>query len=349
MQTGQTLFGDMKMAHLQNGRIKSDYMKKVLIATRTFGKYSNKPVAYLTDNGFEVVHLKNPSEFPMLLKNADAVIVGTHKITEKMIEHSKKLKIIAKHGVGIDNIDIEAATKKGIPVVIAKDSNSNSVAELVIGFIFALSRNLISAHNSFYYDHEENNWVGFEVNGKTIGVIGFGSIGKMTVEKALSLGMKVLVYDPYVIFNYNKKVEKMFVVNLVELLEKSDFVSIHVPLTGNTYNLINEEELRVMKKTAFLINTARGGIVNETALAKALNKGWIAGAALDVFETEPLPPSSPLFKCKNIIITPHVASHTFEATNKMGIMAAKSVVDFFGGKIPSSIVNPEAIKYMNFD
>ena len=133
------------MARLQNGREKLNRVRKVLIATRTFGKYSNKPVTYLTDNGFEVVRLKNLNEFPMLLKEVDAVIVGTYRITKKMIEDSNKLKIISKHGVGIDNIDVETATKNGIPVVIAKNSNSNSVAELVISFILALSRNLKSA------------------------------------------------------------------------------------------------------------------------------------------------------------------------------------------------------------
>lgn len=315
-------------------------MRKVLISTRTFGKYTNEPVKYLEKNGFEIVRTLDKEEFSKLVNQVDAVIVGGMPLTGELIEKSS-LKIIAKHGVGVDNIDVESATKKGIPVTITKGANSNSVAELTISFIFALSRNIMKAHFELYSNKNWGNFVGIEVMGKTLGLIGLGSIGKEVAKKAIALGMKVIAFDKNLDKNFVEKYG-ILVSDIDTILRESDFVSIHVPLTNETRHLIDKDRLRLMKKTAFLINTSRGGTISEEDLAEALKNNWIAGAALDVFENEPLK-NSPLFECENVILTPHVGAHTFEAIYNMNMMAARSVVDFFNGKIPENIINSEVI------
>ena len=315
-------------------------MRKILISTRTFGKYTDEPIKYLEKNGFGIVRTLNKEEFSKLINQVDAVIIGGTPLTGELIEKSS-LKIIAKHGVGVDNIDIEAATKKRIPVTITKGANSNSVAELTISFIFALSRNITRAHHDLYNDKNWGNFVGIEIARKTLGLIGLGSIGKEVAKKAVALGMKVIVFDK----NLDKDFVEKYGISTSDIdtiLKESDFVSVHVPLTNETKHLIDRNKLKLMKKTAFLINTSRGGTVNERDLVEALKNNWIAGAALDVFENEPLR-DSPLFECDNVIMTPHIGAHTFEAIYNMSMMAAKSIVDFFSGKVPENIVNPEVI------
>lgn len=318
-------------------------MKKLLIVTRTFGKYSQEPVEFLRKEGFEII--RSDTIDPAILKEVDALIVGTHSVTAEMMENSS-LKIIAKHGVGVDNIDLEAATKKGIPVTITAGANSLSVAELTIAFIFALSRGFVWAHNKLFLERKWEGTVGQEVSEKTLGVIGFGSIGKEVVKKAVCLGMNVLVYDPYVSKDSVRLLEAIPVNDLDQLLKESDFVSLHVPLNESTKNMIGERELSLMKRSAFLINTSRGELVDEEALVKALKEGRIAGAALDVFSKEPPDPNSPLFECPNLITTAHIGAHTKEAIFRMNMMAAQSIVDFFKGRIPRYVVNKEVIQIL---
>ncbi|WP_041077224.1 phosphoglycerate dehydrogenase [Thermotoga caldifontis] len=315
-------------------------MKKILILARTFGKYSDEPVRLLQENGFEIER-KEKIE-PNDLKHFDAVIVGLQKITREMLENSN-VKIIAKHGVGVDNIDLDAATEFGIPVTITPNANAVSVAELTMTFIFALSKKLVELHRTLYEKRQFVSSVGVELFGKTLGIVGFGSIGKEVARRAICLGMHVLVHDPYVEANALKEfgVEG---VELDELLKRSDFVSLHVPLNEKTRHLIDREKLSLMRKTAYLINTARGGVVDENALVEALKRGQIAGAALDVFDLEPLPPDSPLFDCPNLIMTPHVGAHTYEAILRMNMMAAGSIIDFFNGRVPKHVVNSEVIE-----
>lgn len=310
-------------------------MKRVLVLARTFGKYSHEPIVLLEKNGFIVE--KSDKIESRDLKNFEAVIVGVQKITRDMLENSS-IKIIAKHGVGIDNIDLQAATELGIPVTITPNANAVSVAELMIGFIFVLARKLVELHKTLYEKRQFISSVGIELFGKTLGVVGFGAIGREVARRAVCLGMRVLVYDPYVQEESLQQIgaEK---VELDELLKQSDFVSLHVPLNESTKNLIDKNKISLMKKTAYLINTARAGVISEAALIEALKNGQIAGAALDVFEPEPLPADSPLFDCPNLILTPHVGAHTFEAILRMNMMAAESIVDFFNGKIPKYVVN----------
>jgi D-3-phosphoglycerate dehydrogenase len=310
-----------------------------LVLARTFGKYSNEPLALLQNNGFEIERREKVDTDG--LKGFEAIVVGVQRITREMLQNSS-VKIIAKHGVGVDNIDLEAATELGIPVTVTPNANAVSVAELTIGFIFALSKKLIDLHNNLYQKRQFVSNVGLELHGKILGIVGFGSIGKEVAKRALCLGMRVLVYDPYVEESNLRElgVEKM---ELDELLRQSDFVSLHVPLNESTRHLIDREKISLMKRTAYLINTARGGVVDEKALAEALKSGQIAGAALDVFDVEPLPADSPFFDCPNVIMTPHVGAHTYEAILRMNMMAAESIVDFFNGKIPKHVVNRDVI------
>ena len=314
-------------------------MKRVLVLARTFGKYSNEPLALLQNNGFEIERREKVDTDG--LKGFEAIVVGVQRITREMLQNSS-VKIIAKHGVGVDNIDLEAATELGIPVTVTPNANAVSVAELTIGFIFALSKKLIDLHNNLYQKRQFVSNVGLELHGKILGIVGFGSIGKEVAKRALCLGMRVLVYDPYVEESNLRElgVEKM---ELDELLRQSDFVSLHVPLNESTRHLIDREKISLMKRTAYLINTARGGVVDEKALVEALKSGQIAGAALDVFDVEPLPADSPFFDCPNVIMTPHVGAHTYEAILRMNMMAAESIVDFFNGKIPKHVVNRDVI------
>jgi len=310
-----------------------------LVLARTFGKYSNEPLALLQNNGFEIERREKVDADG--LKGFEAIVVGVQRITREMLQNSS-VKIIAKHGVGVDNIDLEAATELGIPVTVTPNANAVSVAELTIGFIFALSKKLIDLHNNLYQKRQFVSNVGLELHGKILGIVGFGSIGKEVAKRALCLGMRVLVYDPYVEESNLRElgVEKT---ELDELLRQSDFVSLHVPLNESTRHLIDREKISLMKRTAYLINTARGGVVDEKALAEALKSGQIAGAALDVFDVEPLPADSPFFDCPNVIMTPHVGAHTYEAILRMNMMAAESILDFFNGKIPKHVVNRDVI------
>lgn len=310
-----------------------------MVLARTFGKYSNEPLALLQNNGFEIERREKVDADG--LKGFEAIVVGVQRITLEMLQNSS-VKIIAKHGVGVDNIDLEAATELGIPVTVTPNANAVSVAELTIGFIFALSKKLIDLHNNLYQKRQFVSNVGLELHGKILGIVGFGSIGKEVAKRALCLGMRVLVYDPYVEESNLRElgVEKT---ELDELLRQSDFVSLHVPLNESTRHLIDREKISLMKRTAYLINTARGGVVDEKALAEALKSGQIAGAALDVFDVEPLPADSPFFDCPNVIMTPHVGAHTYEAILRMNMMAAESIVDFFNGKIPKHVVNRDVI------
>jgi D-3-phosphoglycerate dehydrogenase len=321
-------------------------LKRVLINTRTFGKYSKDPIDLLVEAGFEIINADGKDITPYL-KEADALIVGTTSITGDMLRESK-IKIVAKHGVGLDNIDVVTATELGIPVTITRGANTSSVAELALAFILALARKVVYVHCDVICKRSWPNIIGMELENKVLGLLGFGAIARNLSKKTKCLSMTVIAHDPFV---SDDEIAEQGVtpVNFKTLLEKSDFLSVHVPLTEDTENLITEKELRCMKSTSFLINTARGGIVNEKELARALKENWIAGAALDVFSKEPLDFSSPLLECDNIIVTPHMGAHTKEAIYKMNIMAAQAVIDFFDGRIPSNVVNKEALKNISLE
>ena len=281
------------------------------------------------------------------IKDVDALIITSQQhVTRKVIQAANKLKVIVKYGSkpGIDNVDLDVATEKGIFVCYTPHANSDSVAEHAIALILALLKKLcITCSQLKQGKWRDKSLLGYELLGKTVGIIGLGNIGRKVAEKISGFKVKLLAYDPYIKEEAAKQIN-VRLVDLETLLKKSDIVTIHAALTKETEHMIGERELKLMKKTAFIINTARGAILDEKALIKALKEGWIAGAALDVFEEEPPSPDNPLLKMDNVFVTPHFASCTYEAYRKEAFMAAEEVLRVLKGKIPKFIANPEVLR-----
>ncbi len=322
-------------------------MKTVLSFARTFGKVVEIGKTLLEESGYKLIfpqvsEILNEEKIIELINdnNVEAIIVGTQQITKKIINNCSNLKIIAKHGIGIDNIDIDAATKKGIVVTFAPGANTNAVAELAFGLIMAISRNIYNACLSLKLEKWET-FLGQEIDGKTIGILGTGRIGKEVIRKLSGFSTKIIVFD----INKDKELIDLFkveYVSLKKLLSNSDYISIHIPLTDKTINIIDYKEINLMKKSAFLINTSRGGIVNEESLYDSLVKWKIAGAALDVWSKEPPTEiSAKLASLENVLCTPHIGAYTLEALYQMGHVCAKSIIDFFSNKEPEYIANPK--------
>jgi len=310
---------------------------QVLVTSRSFGREYKEPLKILEGGGCEVnfpPDLGRPlteEELLDLIIDTDGIIVGADKITESVINKSNRLKVISKHGVGVDNIDLEAASKKGIVVTNVPDANYNAVADLTFGLMLAIARLICEADRIV----KEGRWekvIGTELWEKTLGVVGVGRIGKAVIRRARGFDMKVLAYD-VLEDDALAREYKLRYVSLEDVLRESDFVTIHVPLTNETKGMIGEKELKMMKKTAYLINAARGEIVDEKALCRALNENWIAGAALDVFKNEP-PVNSPLLKLKNVVLTPHIGAYSHEAIRKMDIASAINLLNVLKGKQP---------------
>lgn len=302
--------------------------KKILITPRSFGKTSNVPLEMLKKHNYEIIRNEtgkkyDESQLLNIIEDIDGIIVGLDTISETVLKKAKKLKVIAKYGVGMDNIDLVEAKKLGIKVTFTPGANSESVADFAFSLMLSLSRGVIKLDNMV----RSNRWgkiIGSEIYGKTIGIIGTGNIGKGVAMRAKGFKMEVLAYDIYPDYNFADKYGIKYV-DKNTLLEKSDFISLHIPLTEGMFHFIDEKELNIMKKTAYIINTSRGGIVNEEALYNVLKDKKIAGAALDVFETEP-PTNNKLLELDNIILSPHCGASTTDATNKMGIMAVQGIV-----------------------
>jgi D-3-phosphoglycerate dehydrogenase / 2-oxoglutarate reductase len=273
------------------------------------------------------------------LPDYDALIVrSATKVTAEVIRAGTKLRVIGRAGTGVDNIDVEAATQHGIIVVNAPAANSVAAAELTIGFIMALARRLPEANASLQSGKwERTKFMGFEVRGKTLGLVGLGRIGTEVARRARGLEMTVLAYDPVVSTDRATQLG-VSLTTLDDVLAQSDFVSVHVPLIDSTRHIINAARLAQMKPTAYLLNAARGGIVDEAALADALERRVIAGAALDVFEQEP-PTNSPLLGHANLIVTPHLGASTLEAQALAGVDVAEGVLVALAGGTPRSAVN----------
>lgn len=269
------------------------------------------------------------------LQDCDAVLVRTLKISRHTIENCPGLKVIAKHGTGCDSIDVVAAQEYGIPVVYSPGANAHSVAEHTMALILACSKKLKlvgAAYASGNY-HIKNAAQINEICGKTLGLVGFGNVAKIVAKMAFyGFDMKLIVYDPYI--DRQKLPSHIYVAeDLSELMSKADFVSIHIPLAASTKGLIDEKMLSCMKRSAVLINTSRGEVVDTKALERVVNQGLIAGAGLDVSDPEPYVQGE-LFDSPNVILTPHSAAATNEAMVRMGVMAAQGVVDVYSGKKP---------------
>lgn len=281
----------------------------------------------------------SPEELLQDIENYNAIVVRSRtKLTREVIEAAINLKIIARAGVGVDNIDMEAATEKGIMVVNAPESTSITVAEHALGIMLSCARKLHIADKSVKSNKwEKSKFMGVELNGKTLGVIGMGRIGSQVVSRCKAFGMDVIVYDPYLNPELANKMG-VGLTTLEDVLKKADFITIHVPLTDETKHLISTKELESMKNTAFIINCARGGIIDEDALYNALKDNKIGGAGLDVFEIEP-PKGSKLLELDNIIVTPHIGASTKEAQSGAAIMVADEIIKVFKGESPKNVLN----------
>lgn len=295
----------------------------------------------------------NEDTLAELAVDADVIMVVYAKITRKIIESAKKLKGIVRYGIGVDNIDLGAATSKGVFVANVPDYCIGTVADFAFALILALVRRIIHADKYVREKAYLSRWTnppeelrGIDLEGKTLGIIGLGKIGVEVAKRAIGFGMNVLAYDPYVTPEIAKRLN-VKLVDLETLLRESDVISIHCPLTKETYHLIDENKLRLMRKTAYIVNTARGPIIDEKALYKALKEGWIAGAALDVYEREPLPSDSPLFELDNVILTPHIAWYTEEALKRLEMSAVEEAIRILKGELPRNLVNKELIKRTN--
>lgn len=279
-----------------------------------------------------------------LIPNYEALVVRSQtRVTGPVIERAERLKVIGRAGVGVDNIDTDAATAKGIVVINSPGGNSIAVAEHTMALLLSLPRNLPAAHDSVLRgEWRRKDFVGMQVRGKTLGLIGVGRIGSEVARRAAAFGMRIIGYDPFL----SQTRAKALGVELCDedtVLRQADFVSLHVPLTPETKHLIDAEALQKMKPRAWLLNCARGGIVDEKALVDALESGHLSGAALDVFETEP--PTDPrLLKCPRVIFTPHLGASTEEAQIDVAVDVATQVADMLQGRPPRTPVNIPIIR-----
>ena len=278
------------------------------------------------------------------LPSAEAIILGTWlKFNQELVDLSPMLRVISRTGVGVDNVDIEAASQRGILVLNTPKANAISVAEHAVTLICSLSKHILTldhaVRNQNFKIRRQNLPV--DIDGKILGLVGLGNIGRIVAEKCrLAFNMEIVAYDPYVTSppDYIKMVS-----SLDDLYRTSDFISIHLPLTDATRHMIDENALGKMKSSAYLINTSRGGIIDENALCRALEEGLLAGAGLDVFENEPPAENSPLLTCEKIILTPHSAALTKECTLRVAQCAFKGVIDYLRGESPEFIFNKDRL------
>jgi len=284
-----------------------------------------------------------PEELLAIIGEYEGLMVRSEtKVTAKVIEAGKKLQVIARAGVGIDNIDVEAATQRGIVVVNAPTANTMAAAEHSIALMLAMSRNIPQAHESLKGGAwKRQNFVGVEVRNKTLGIVGLGNVGSEVARRVQGFQMKVLGYDPYVSPEHARNL-RVELVPLEQIIREADFITLHLPLTPQSKNMIGAKEISIMKPTVRIINCARGGLIDEQALDQALREGKIAGAALDVFAQEP-PKDSPLLKNERVIVTPHLGASTQEAQANVAIDAAEQIVSVLNGQPVRYAVNAPLI------
>ena len=308
--------------------------KKVLVTSRSFGNISNEPFEILQEAGLEVTKKGldfDQAEFEQIITDYDALIIGAHPFPPEVLARCEKLQIICKHGVGLDNIPLEAAKQHGVVVCNAPGTNSNAVADLAFGMMLDLARK-ISLANKMVHNGEWKSVVGVDVCNKVLGLLGFGAIAKNVARRAKGFGMTVLAYDPYVTELSEEFSDYVTLCDRDTVIKNSDFVSLHLPLNEDTRNMISAKELSEMKKGAFLVNTSRGGIVNEKDLYDAVKSGHLAGTAMDVSVVEPMAKDNPLRELDNVIITPHIGMYSREALGAVSVLCAQNVAAKMLGK-----------------
>jgi len=314
---------------------------KILITPRSFASISKKPMEMLEEKGYEIIKNEtgkplNNKEISLLIEDVDGIIIGIDGLNAGVIKQAHNLKVISKYGVGVDNIDIEAATTQGILVTNTPKANIDAVADLTFALMLALARRIPEADR----ETKAGNWkkfIGISVWRKKLGVIGLGKIGRQVVKRARGFEMEILCYDIIQDEEFARQFDVRYI-DLETLLKESDYITIHTPLNNATKGMIGYKELEMINENAFLINTSRGGIIDEKALYNTLKNNKIKGAALDSYKEEP-PEKSPLVELKNIIMTSHNGAYTKEAINNMGIQAAQNLIDVLEGREPENRIN----------
>jgi D-3-phosphoglycerate dehydrogenase len=281
-----------------------------------------------------------PDQLEQIIGDYDGLAVrSATKVTGRLLERARRLKVVGRAGVGVDNVDLDAATRRGVVVMNTPGGSSVTVAELALAMILGLSRHVAAATASVRAGRwEKKRFQGHELAGRTLGVVGIGNIGSILVARAIAMGMRVVAYDPFLSHDAAAKLGAALV-DLDALWREADVVSVHVPLTDKTRNLVDATALAKMKKGALLVNCARGGIVDERALADAVRCGHLAGAALDVFEREPPPADHPLLALENVILTPHIGASTEEAQSAVAIAVAEQLADYLVRGVVRNAVN----------
>ena len=288
------------------------------------------------------VDVDETSPLEEVIGNYDAIVIrSATKLTAGLIEKGTQLRVIGRAGVGVDNVDVDAATRKGIVVANAPGANVVSAAEHTIGLLLALARNIPQAHSALREGRwERSRWGGVELADKTLGVLGFGRIGRQVARRALALEMKVVAYDPFVSAERFRELG-VEPATFGEVLERAEFLTLHLPLTEDTRKAIGADTIAHMRDGVRIVNAARGELVDEAALIEALELGKIAGAAIDVFTVEPY--SGPLLYAPNVVLTPHLAASTEEAQDRAGVVVAEQVVAALDGLVVTNAVNIPAV------
>lgn len=319
-------------------------MGKILVSASHFDTLCKEAYELFIQHGHEVIFDPSRSfpaysynELKEIIGDIDAVLIGMDIYNEDIFKIAPKLKAVAKFGVGVDNIDGEAAKKYGIKVLNAPGQNSNAVAELTVAFMIAVLRGLIPLHKQM----EQGKWpryMGNEIKGKAVGLLGFGAIARLVAKKLAAFECRVIAYDLYPNMQEAEKYG-VKIVSMEEVIEQGDIVSIHIPAAKESHHLFSAETFARMKKGSYLINAARGALVDLDALSQAIQTGHIAGAALDAFEIEPLPVDSPILQCENIVLTPHTGAETKESYRNVSLCTAKDIIAVLEGKEPLHCTN----------
>ncbi len=293
-----------------------------------------------------------PNEILEVAKDADAIMTVGGKFTREVIEGLEKCKVIGRYGVGVDNIDLDAATEKGIVVTYVPIYCQEEVAALAVTLMLACDRKIVKADRAV----KAGNWANAVAvvngarspKGKVLGLVGFGAIAREVVPLMKPFGVKIVAYDPYINLEFCEKlgVES---VTFDELIQSADYISLHVPLLPTTRHMISENEFRKMKNTTVVVNTGRGALIDQNALVKAIKEGEIAAAGLDVLEFEPPSPDDEIFKLEDVITTGHIGAATTEALIRLRINVAQSIVDVLGGKQPKAVANPKVLEKVDLN
>lgn len=299
----------------------------------------------MLEEHFEVIPGRDINNIAEEAQGCSGILIRVAKITKEVIAAVPSLQVIAKHGIGVDNIDVEFATEQGVLVVNAPFSNINAVAEHTVALILAASKNLVFLDRATRESGfaKRSQYVLTELNGKTLGLVGLGKIAKLVAKKLSAWDMELIGCDPFVSAEQAAEAG-VKLMSFEEVLEKADFVSLHTPLTPETQKMMSTEQFAKMKPSAVLINASRGPVVDEDALVKALKDGTIAGAALDVFDPEPPTADNPLFALDNVIVSPHNAALTDMALVAMAVDSAAGIVDYLTGKTPAYPVNKTVLE-----